>query len=72
MLGIETSLVRLKESVGQFVVPTIALRNVHLLKAQIEFRREALREIETIRGQLRPFGRHDAKRLQRRRFAKQR
>lgn len=72
MLGIETSLMRLKESVNQFVVPTIALRNLHVLEAQIEFRREALREIEIIRGQLRPFTRHDARGRERRRFAKRR
>jgi hypothetical protein len=67
MFWIESSLRRLKDNVNHFVVPSVALRNIHVLEAQIEFRRQALREIEVIRGQLRPFMRREAKNLQRRR-----
>jgi len=67
MLWIESSLGRLKDSVNHFVIPSIALRNVRMLEAQIEFRRQALREIEVIRCQLRPFMRRESKSLQRRR-----
>ena len=67
MLWIESSLGRLKDSVNHFVIPSVALRNVRMLEAQIEFRRQALREIEVIRCQLRPFMRRESKSLQRRR-----
>ena len=67
MFWIETSLRRLKDNVNHFVVPSVALRNVRVLEAQIEFRRQALREIEAIRCQLRPFVRRESKSLQRRR-----
>jgi hypothetical protein len=67
MLWIEPSLSRLKESVEHFVIPSIARRNVRVLEAQIEFRRQALREIEVIRCQLRPFRRHESRSLERRR-----
>jgi hypothetical protein len=66
MFWIESSLRRLKDSVNHFVVPSVALRNVSVLEAQIEFRRQALREIEVIRFQLRPFMRRESKSLQRR------
>jgi hypothetical protein len=52
---IESSLCRLQVSVGGFVVPSAAMRDVHALKAQIELRRRALRDIEIIRCRLRPF-----------------
>jgi hypothetical protein len=67
MFWIETSLRRLKDNVDHFVVPSVALRNVRVLEAQIEFRRQALREIEAIRCQLRPFVRRESKSSQRRR-----
>jgi hypothetical protein len=67
MLWIEPSLSRLKDSVEHFVIPSIARRNVRELEAQIEFRRQALREIEVIRCQLRPFRRHESRSLERRR-----
>jgi hypothetical protein len=67
MLWIESSLSRLKDSVEHFVIPSIARRNVRVLEAQIEFRRQALREIEVIRCQLRPFRRHEGRSLERRR-----
>jgi hypothetical protein len=67
MVWIESSLRRLKDNVNHFVIPSVALRNIHLLEAQIEFRRQALREIEAIRCQLRPFMRRDSQSLQRRR-----
>jgi hypothetical protein len=70
MLGVETSLLRLRERVSHFVLPSIALQNVHLLKAQIEVRRQALREIQVIRGQLRPFRRLEYKSSERRRLAR--
>jgi len=67
MIWIESSLRRLKDSVNHFVIPAIALRNVRVLEAQIEFRRRALREIEVIRCQLRPFMRREIPGLHRRR-----
>jgi len=67
MFWIESSLRRLKDNVDNFVIPSVALRNVRVLEAQIEYRRQALREIEVIRCQLRPFMRRESKSLQRRR-----
>jgi len=67
MSWIESSLRRLKDNVDHFVIPSVALRNIHVLEAQIEFRRQALREIEVIRGELRPFMRRESRSLQRRR-----
>jgi hypothetical protein len=67
MFSIESSLRRLKDNVNHFVVPSVALRNVRVLEAQIEFRRQALREIEAIRCRLRPFVRQESETLQRRR-----
>ena len=63
---IGSSLCRLQDSVSRFVVPSASLRNVRALKAQIEFRRRALRDIEVIRSRLRPFMRCEGKRPQRR------
>ena len=67
MLWIESSLRRLKHNVNHFVIPSVALRNIRVLEAQIEFRRQALREIEVIRCQLRPFMCRDSQSLERRR-----
>jgi hypothetical protein len=66
MFWIESSLRRLKDSVNHFVIPSVALRNVRVLEAQIEFRRQALKEIAVIRCQLRPFMRRESGSLQRR------
>lgn len=55
MFEIESSLRRLKNSVDRFKLPSVVLGNVRVLEAQIEFRRQALREIETIRCYLQPF-----------------
>jgi hypothetical protein len=63
---IESSLCRLQLSVGGFVVPSAALRDVRVLKAQIELRRRALRDMEVIRCRLRPFMRCKKKLLRRR------
>jgi hypothetical protein len=63
---IGSSLYRLQDTVSRFVVPPAALRDVRTLKAQIELRRRALRDIEVIRCRLRPFMRCDTKRLRRR------
>jgi hypothetical protein len=59
---IESSLCRLQANVSRFVLPSAAMRNVHALKAQIELRRRALKDIETIRCRLRPFMRCKNKR----------
>lgn len=72
MFWIESSLRRLKDNVNNFVIPSVALRNTRVLEAQIEFRRQALREIEVIRCQLRPFMRAETADLQRRRRSKRR
>jgi hypothetical protein len=52
---IESSLCRLKENVSRFVVPSTALWDVPVLKAQIELRQRALTDMELIRWRLRPF-----------------
>jgi hypothetical protein len=52
---IESSLFRLKENVSRFVVPSTALWDVPVLKAQIELRQRALTDMEIIRRRLRPF-----------------
>jgi len=57
---------RLQSNVSRFVVPSAAMRNVHTLKAQIELRRRALKDIEAIRRRLRPFMRCENKRPHRR------
>ena len=63
---VESSLCRLQDSVDRFVVPSAALRDVRTLKAQIELRGRALREIEVICFRLRPFMRCESKRLRHR------
>ena len=63
---IESSLCHLRLSVGGFVVPSAAVRDVDALQAQIELRRRALRDIEIIRCRLRPFMRCKKKMLRRR------
>jgi branched-subunit amino acid aminotransferase/4-amino-4-deoxychorismate lyase len=63
---VESSLCRLQDSVNRFVVPSAALRDVRALKAQIELRGRALREIEVICCRLRPFMRCESKRLRHR------
>jgi hypothetical protein len=64
---IESSLRHLHDSVGRFIAPSVALRDVRCLKAQIELRRLALRDIEAIRRGLRPFTRRRNERRYRRR-----
>ena len=63
---VESSLYRLQDSVNRFVVPSAALRDVRALKAQIELRGRALREIEVICCRLRPLMRCESKRLRHR------
>jgi hypothetical protein len=62
---IESSLCRLKQNVGRFVVPSTALWDVPALKAQIELRQRALSDIEVIRRRLRPFKRCEGARRRR-------
>jgi hypothetical protein len=62
---VEFSLCRLQDSVSRFVVPSAALRDVRTLKAQIELRRRALRDIEVIRCRVRPFIRCESKPMRR-------
>lgn len=64
---IESSLRRLHDSVSCFIAPSVALRDIRCLKAQIELRGQALRDIEAIRGGLRPFTRRRNERRGRRR-----
>jgi hypothetical protein len=61
MLGIEYSLRRLKNNVSRFAVPSVVIQNVLVLEEQIEFRKQALRDIETIRRRLRPFVHRESK-----------
>jgi hypothetical protein len=61
-----SSLCRLQDCINRFVVPSAALRDVRALKAQIELRRRALRDIEVIRCRLQPFMRSENKRRRRR------
>jgi hypothetical protein len=49
---VETSLRRLQGSLKGFVAPSTPLRDVDELRAQIELRRRALRDIEIIRNRL--------------------
>jgi hypothetical protein len=49
---IESSLCRLKENVSRFVVPSTALWDLPVLKAQIELRQKALIDMEIIRRRL--------------------
>ncbi|MFT4115703.1 hypothetical protein [Bradyrhizobium sp.] len=55
MFEIESSLRRLRDNVGRFMIPSIVMGNVRVLEDQIEFRRQALREIEAIRYHLKGF-----------------
>lgn len=55
MSRLETSFCRLRDSVSRFIRPSAALLDIRALKIQIELRRQALREIEVIRRQLRPY-----------------
>jgi hypothetical protein len=66
MVWIESVLRRLKNSVNRLVVPSAALPDVRALEAQIELRRQALRDIEVIRCRLRPFMRRESRSLHRR------
>ena len=59
---IESSLRRLHDSVSCFVAPSVALRDVGCLQAQIELRGLAMRDIEAIRRGLRPFTRRQNER----------
>lgn len=52
MRFVEASLRRLQNNVSGFLAPSTPLRDVNALKAQIELRRRALRDIELIRGRL--------------------
>jgi hypothetical protein len=54
---IEPFLRRLRKRVSRFVAPSAALRNARLLKAQIELRVLALKDIQTICRKLRPLTR---------------
>jgi hypothetical protein len=55
MDSIEVSINRLHDNVSRFIGPSTALQDIELLKAQIELRRLALRDIEIIHYRLRPF-----------------
>ena len=61
MRFIESSLCRLQDCFSGFVVPSAALQDAGALKAQIELRRQALKDIELIRCRLRPFMRREEK-----------
>lgn len=50
---IEYPLERLQDSISRFIVPAAALSDIQALRAQIELRRRALRDIEIIRYRLR-------------------
>ncbi len=50
---IEYPLGRLQDRSAGFIVPSAALSDIQALKAQIELRRRALRDIEVIRSRLR-------------------
>lgn len=43
------------KTVGYLFVPPIAARDIPTLKAQIELRQHALRELQLVRARLRPF-----------------
>jgi hypothetical protein len=58
---IKSSLCRLHENVGDFVVPSVAFWDAPALRAQIELRQRVLTEIEIIRCRLRPFMRGENK-----------
>jgi|tagenome__1003787_1003787.scaffolds.fasta_scaffold14446941_1 hypothetical protein len=62
---IEFPLCRLHDAVSRFIVPSAALYDIGVLKAQIELRQLALEDIEVIRCRLRPFMRCEVKRRRR-------
>jgi hypothetical protein len=55
MSPVEASLRRLQNSFSDFVAPATPFRDVDAIKAQIELRRRALRDIELIRIRLGTF-----------------
>jgi hypothetical protein len=62
--SIEYSLYHLQDCVNGFILPSTAVRDIRILRAQIELRRLALKEIEVIRCRLRPV--RSRRRLRRR------
>lgn len=70
---IGSSLSRLREVIGRIESPSAETWDISVIKAQIELRQRALRDIEVIRSRLRPFLRCDSNllhcRLQSRRAA---
>jgi hypothetical protein len=62
---VESSLCRLRDAVSRFVVPSVALCDVGILRAQIELRQLALEDIEVIRRRLRSIGRCEGGRRRR-------
>lgn len=60
---IEAPLRNLDAAIRCFVVPTPALSDIPTLKAQIELRRLALRDLELIRSRLRPLVRRRIERF---------
>lgn len=63
MIRLDISFFRLRDSVSRFIRPAAAPRDIRALKVQIELRRQALREIEVIRRQLRPYMQSENRRL---------
>ena len=63
---IESPLCRLQDNISRFVIPSAVLRDIHTLKALIELRRRALRDIEVIRCRLKPFINCESERQRRR------
>jgi hypothetical protein len=62
---IESALCHLRDAVSRFVVPSAELCDIRTLKAQIELRQIALKNIEVIRCRLRPFMRREGERRRR-------
>ena len=62
---VESSLCRLRDTVSRFVVPSAAVRDVGILRAQIELRQLALEDIEVIRCRLRSIVRCEGGRRRR-------
>ncbi len=60
---IGSSLSRLHEVIGRLESPSTETWGVSAIKAQIELRQRALRDIEVIRSRLRPFMRCNSKLL---------
>ena len=63
---VESSLCRLRDTVSRFVVPSAAVRDVGILRAQIELRQLALEDIDVIRCRLRSIVRCEGGRRRRR------